>query len=698
MIPIEIDLKNFLAYASPGALNLEGIDVAVLTGENGAGKSSVLDGITWALWGKARAPVDELIREGESDMAVQLVFESHGERYLVLRKRKQDSRSSLDLQIYDAQEGKNIIWKSLAGSNMRETQDQITNIVGLDYETFINASMILQGRIDEFTSKTAGARKQILSDILMLGRWETYEAAAKVQAKAVEMAVDRLEGQILTAASMVNAHKDIDAEISVAQAVAQQKAALLEARERTHRAQQEILAVIDTAKGRARDLEDRVTEIKKDLKAAVAEVDRYKYLPPASELQEELESVSSQLTDTTESNERMGKISEMIGALEGEINGLVDANKLLQVQIIDAQANVDTLKAIDKPHCPTCHQPLDEEERESVMQDILAAITISNNDIQGNHESAFAKEQDQQKLRKEENELQEHIGNMNTVEKQVARVEVEIAEHDEKLGTKERAEERLTVLEERLASARTDAREATEALTDLEADVTIDRVTDAQLSAMRKEKEDADRMVGAIQQQQENVKQTLLQLDAWRKEQIEKAEEYGVLKEVRVAFSKKGVPAMLIEQAVPEIERAANDLLLRLTDGRMNVRFDTQKELKSGDMAEALDIVISDELGARSYENYSGGEKFKINFAIRIALSKLLAKRAGVQLRSLFIDEGFGTQDASGREQVVAAINAIKDDFDCILVITHIEELKEAFPVQIEVIKSDSGSTFRVIR
>jgi exonuclease SbcC len=332
------------------------------------------------------------------------------------------------------------------------------------------------------------------------------------------------------------------------------------------------------------------------------------------------------------------------------------------------------------------------------MQDILAAITISNNDIAANHESAFAKQEEQQNLRKEEDELQEHIGNVKTVERTVTQLEAQIEGLDEKIATKERADERLAELEERLASARTDARDATEALADLEADVTIDRVTDAQLSAMREEKEDADRRVGAIQQQQESVKQTRLQLDAWRKEQMEKADEYGVLKEVQAAFSKKGVPAMLIEQAVPEIERAANDLLMRLTDGRMHVRFDTLKELKSGDMAEALDIVISDELGARSYENYSGGEKFKINFAIRIALSKLLAKRAGVQLRSLFIDEGFGTQDAAGREQVVAAINTIKDDFDCILVITHIEELKEAFPVQIEVIKSDSGSTFRMVR
>jgi exonuclease SbcC len=287
---------------------------------------------------------------------------------------------------------------------------------------------------------------------------------------------------------------------------------------------------------------------------------------------------------------------------------------------------------------------------------------------------------------------------VRTVESTVTQLEAQIEGFDEKIATKERAEERLAEFESRLTDARTEADGAASKVVDLESEFGAPTITDAELQRMRKEKEDADRAVGALQQQLEGLKQTEKQVAAWRSEEKDLAADLGVIKEVRAAFSKKGVPAMLIEQAVPEIERAANDLLMRLTDGRMHVRFDTLKELKSGDMAEALDIVISDELGARSYENYSGGEKFKINFAIRIALSKLLAKRAGVQLRSLFIDEGFGTQDAAGREQVVAAINTIKDDFDCILVITHIEELKEAFPVQIEVIKSDSGSTFRMVR
>jgi exonuclease SbcC len=58
----------------------------------------------------------------------------------------------------------------------------------------------------------------------------------------------------------------------------------------------------------------------------------------------------------------------------------------------------------------------------------------------------------------------------------------------------------------------------------------------------------------------------------------------------------------------------------------------------------------------------------------------------------LIIDEGFGTQDAEGRERLVEAINSIQEDFIRILVITHIEELKDAFPVRIEVTKTETGS------
>jgi len=172
------------------------------------------------------------------------------------------------------------------------------------------------------------------------------------------------------------------------------------------------------------------------------------------------------------------------------------------------------------------------------------------------------------------------------------------------------------------------------------------------------------------------------------------------LKQLERAFGKDGVPALLIEQALPEIEETTNDLLTRLTNGRMSFSFLTQREFKDTsreDLKETLDMVISDSVGERDYEMFSGGEAFRVNFSIRLALSEVLAKRAGARLQTLVIDEGFGSQDVEGRQRLVEAINLVRDDFEKILVITHLEELKEAFPTRIEVEKTLQGSQVRVV-
>ena len=154
---------------------------------------------------------------------------------------------------------------------------------------------------------------------------------------------------------------------------------------------------------------------------------------------------------------------------------------------------------------------------------------------------------------------------------------------------------------------------------------------------------------------------------------------------------------MIIEAVVPEIESEANRLLNRMTDGRMHVQLKTQRETLAGEVRETLDIHIMDELHERPYENYSGGEQFRVDFALRIALSRLLARRAGAQLQTLIVDEGFGSQDARGRERLVEAIHAIQDEFARVLVITHIEELQDVFPVRIQVTKGPEGSVVEVV-
>ena len=227
------------------------------------------------------------------------------------------------------------------------------------------------------------------------------------------------------------------------------------------------------------------------------------------------------------------------------------------------------------------------------------------------------------------------------------------------------------------------------------------------LSAAESELHDVQEQENIIRMQVGGAQQEVAVLDILKERQenfLEEREDLtrriAQLKQLERAFGKDGIPALLIEQALPEIAATTNDLLSRLTNGRMSFNFQTQREYKDTsreDKKETLDMIISDTLGVRDYEMFSGGEAFRINFSIRLALSEVLARRAGARLQTLVIDEGFGSQDVQGRQRLIEAINLVRDDFEKILVITHLEELKEAFPTRIEVEKTAEGSQLQVI-
>lgn len=173
-----------------------------------------------------------------------------------------------------------------------------------------------------------------------------------------------------------------------------------------------------------------------------------------------------------------------------------------------------------------------------------------------------------------------------------------------------------------------------------------------------------------------------------------------VYEELAQAFGKNGIQALMIENVLPQLEAEANRILSRLSANQLQIQFATQRASRQtsrqSKWIDTLDILIADTQGTRPYETYSGGEGFRINFSIRLALARLLAQRSGAPLQMLIIDEGFGTQDQEGCDRLVAAINAIASDFACILAITHIPHLKEAFQTHVEVWKTNEGSQVRI--
>jgi exonuclease SbcC len=218
-----------------------------------------------------------------------------------------------------------------------------------------------------------------------------------------------------------------------------------------------------------------------------------------------------------------------------------------------------------------------------------------------------------------------------------------------------------------------------------------------------------------VAQEHTTIKETLLQdkarlethLTTLQKLELEHKEQQKIIDTLNEAIfdygaissatGKDGIQALLIEDAIPEIEQEANYLLSRLTNNQSHVFIESLRDLKKGGSKETLDIKISDASGIRAYEMFSGGEAFRIDFALRIAISKLLARRAGTSLQTLIIDEGFGSQDEEGLSLIMDALYKIQEDFAKIIIVSHLPSMKDQFPVHFVIDKGPQGSTVSVI-
>jgi DNA repair protein SbcC/Rad50 len=697
MIPVRLEMHNFLAYRDPAPLSLDGIHVACISGENGSGKSSLLDAMTWALWGRARsASADDLIYQNQKDARVTLDFQMGDMLYRVMRQRNIEKKTALslvELQVFDPDLGD---WRALSEHSMRGTQDRLNSILRLDYDTFVNSAMLAQGHADEFTAKPPGQRIQVLAAILGLERWTKYEEDAKERIRAARENMQRVEGRLQEIERELARRAEYVAGIETATRESEAEGTRLAESEAAWSEGEKQRAARADADRQVADMAQRLTAAQRELAEATSEHEaltrRANFADSAAReaaLQVERERAVSAQASWHETQEKIQEQSGLIGQIKGETEALAPQTEPLKKRM-------EMLETSTEPECPTCGQPLTEAHKKKVIAELSAEIESrrENYRINTSRMKSLAAELDC--LRKEAAEWQSAVRSLPEIERHLA----------ELTATRKAAQEsevKLPAAKERVARWEKIIAEDSTALANLKenqiklgaCDTNFDALR-ATLEKARLAKRMADERVGGARQKLA----ALQELDRQQKELHSSADEsrraLSLLEELRDAFGRRGVPTMIIETAVPEMEREANRLLADMSDGRMRLRMETQKETKAGDARDTLELFISDDLGTRAYEMYSGGEAFRINFAIRIALSRLLARRAGAQLRALFIDEGFGTQDAAGRERLVAAIQSVQNDFDRILVITHLDELRDAFPARIEVTKTASGSQVRV--
>jgi exonuclease SbcC len=704
VIPLHLKLSGFLSYREAVELDFTAFDLACISGPNGAGKSSLLDAITWALFGQARKRDESLVNLQAKAAEVAFTFGYEENVYRVVRSLprgkttmlefqiRQDSRQKAESSKQEAESSKQLAadrlllsadWRPLTERTLRETQVRIEQVLRLDYDTFVNAAFFLQGKADQFAQQSPGKRKEILGNILGLEVWETYRERAAERRKTVERELDSVDVRL----------QEIAAELAE-ETPRKQKLAELEERlkqvsavRKTQEAALENLrkaAASQVAAEKAR-LEEERRGLKEQEKVISGQSS------VISELTVQIEGAKKTLEEAEEKVTQRGDLEAGRAAAREQFAQLKAENDLLKAQMEELRARIDRLEAAEGAACPLCGQALSEEHRQSTLEQLNEEGKEKGDRFRVNRSSL-------DELGRQVADGEWQIAKLSDVERRRLALSNSVSQLTERIGTLQDSvknweaagAKRLDEVEATLSGEKY-ARAAPEPAADLDA-------AERTLFDLQEQENRLNQEVGAARQ-----KVAVLDDLRARRARLESEREalglqIGRYKSLERAFGKDGVPALLIEQALPQIEAKANELLDRLSGGAMSVRFVTQaeyKDKKREDLKETLDIQISDGAGRRDYEMYSGGEAFRANFAIRLALSEVLAQRKGARLQTLVIDEGFGSQDAQGRQRLIEAINAVRGDFARILVITHLDELKDAFPTRIEVEKTERGSAIQ---
>ena len=142
------------------------------------------------------------------------------------------------------------------------------------------------------------------------------------------------------------------------------------------------------------------------------------------------------------------------------------------------------------------------------------------------------------------------------------------------------------------------------------------------------------------------------------------------------------------------ILRRANSRLMKMTNGQYDlIRRKTADSLKSQSGLE-LDVIDHYNGSERSVKTLSGGESFKAALALALGLSdEIQSSAGGVQLDTMFVDEGFGSLDEESLQQALRALGDLSAGNRLVGVITHVAELKERIERQIIVKKDRSGGS-----
>lgn len=716
MRPTRLTARSYRSFADLDYAFADGATAVV--GSNGAGKSTLIGAVEIALFGPRSRSLEPLVREGSDDMQLCLEF-AHGDGTYRVRRGWKKGKSSLDLEIATPPG-----WIPMSQGSAADTQELLERIIGLNRTTFTSSGYLAQRASDSFTGAQPKDRKRILSDALALDQWQADADKVGADRRQVEKSstaiAARIDGLAERAAQVetLTAERDTLTETNKA-AVTGEAAARTEAEQHAVRAAD--LDQADTAwkVANANAVAARAANSAHLEKAQAAKVARERLdgerstLASLERLDAEREAVRVKNTALIEQD------AARTAALARRQKSLDDLDQLetKAVEYADkAMSNEDARLTLEQKltaivtaavdSCDRCGQALHDQARErmaeSVRDDLKRLAEVEADRVMG--ESKIAERiaearavleslvvaDEPEGLRATSDRLLELINvpvDLATVRERIAGFEQTVAaiDTDEYRETARRLSFELAESESALAAifkpepgaadlARAAALQAKAAS---EAHSARARTASERLAA-----------VNALLEQAESAAAEHA-LAVTERDRLHT--ELDILARLEQAFGRDGIPAWIVEsQALPQIETEANRILSRLGGAISRVELRTERETKTGERRDALDVICLTDDGERALETFSGGEQSRAEIALALGLVDVLQSRRDADLRYLALDEPSGL-DSQGTE-ALAEILRDRAAGTVVLLASHDAGLRDQFDVSISIERGPSGS------
>jgi exonuclease SbcC len=696
-----IHCRDFLSFQQVD-LDLSTVSSVVFVGKVGSGKSGLaFDATTFALYGESRySTLDRAIRRGADTCVVRLEFESNGIDYVVERTRRRRQRTSLALyrngDLMSRSEGD----ADSTHHTLKQTQSVINRIVGLDYSAVLAGPFMMQNKSDYLTSLKSSDAINIFLSLVGLDIYEKPQSMAADRAKAALAVAQELGQQAEQIEALVAEESDAKSELITAQAEMAVATAVRE----------EIAGKISDVKARIAELRERANHVKtlRDSVASLADriksdtAARDKLVSQLSDAhsvagsarptsatatsgpsQEDIDAARAASESEQTLRQELAAVRARVASETATLTGMTDRAKWLQQVPCGGEGIYATCMFIAT--APSKKQLAEQTKRVSDLNSDVARITARINGAGTRYEAILATS------RAASAERATREAQVATWQTRVENAKQLVESGNDtlrRLSTQiERDKSHLSRLAAQLNTTSADD-------SDMDAAVNEQRSLEAQFDERRQTIELL--YAPAVQEKTARVnqivaaKETLPGIDRKYREKQAEANTYKVLAQ---AFHRNGIPRLILDSAIPSIEDTANRILSRMPDGYV-LHVKTRREKVKGGTTDDLDIQVTINGEDQPYEGLSGGEKFRVDFALRIALSELVARRGGASVKTLILDEmDRGGQDSEGIEALTDALSSVMVDFGLVIAISHIPEIIEKFPAEVRVEKRNGIST-----